>query len=254
MGIEKIGNIFLLFLAFILVAGCATVQYTKRKTILLITQEQETSLGNEAFTQVTSESKLSSDLNQTAIIKKVGSKISAVADKPDFQWDFILIEDTGTVNAFCLPGGKVAFYTGILPLCQDENGIAVVMGHEIAHAIARHGAERMSQGMVTDMVGNLLTEAVAAKTPEAQKAILNGYGMATSIGILLPFSRKHEYEADYIGTILMAKAGYDPRTAVEFWKRMLQHSQGSSMPEFLSTHPNDLKRIAELERRILTKY
>ncbi|MFH1282249.1 MAG: M48 family metallopeptidase [bacterium] len=213
----------------------------------MISVDEEIALGEEAFKQVLKEAKLSNDQEKKDLIQRVGNKLAAVADQPKYNWEFILIDEPNTVNAFALPGGKVAFYTGILPLCKDEAGIAVVMGHEFAHAIARHGAERMSQGMVAGLVGNALSAAVANKTPEAQRAVLDGYGLATNLGVLLPFSRKHEYEADRIGLILMAKAGYHPQAAPDFWKRMLQYSTGQKPPEFLSTHPNDEKRIQELE-------
>ena len=242
-------KLILICLSVCMFAACTTVSYTRRQSLILIPLSEEIALGEEAFAQVRASSVIATD-DRAHLIQSVGNRIAEAANEPKFRWEFILIEDDQTINAFCLPGGKVAFYTGILPLCKDENGIAVVMGHEIAHAVARHGAERMSQGMVTGLVGNALASAVSNKTPEAQQVILSGYGLSSALGVMLPFSRKHEYEADYIGLILMAKAGYDPKEAVNFWKRMHELSGKGAMPEFLSTHPNDEKRIAEIERRI----
>jgi len=237
-------------LLILLLSSCATVEYTGRKSFIIVSESDEIALGERAFSEVVAEEKLSNDREKVEMLNRVGSRIAKVSGKTNYKWEFILIDDPKTVNAFALPGGKVAFYTGILPLCQDEKGVAVVMGHEIGHVIARHGAERISQGIVTNLVGSALQAAITNKTPEAQWAILNGYGFAATAGVLLPFSRKHEYEADYIGLILMAKAGYHPGAAVEFWERMLEHSKGQHIPEFLSTHPNDEKRIAAMKERL----
>jgi len=242
--------IYFFVFSIFLISSCATVPYSKRQSLILISIDEEIALGEEAFKELMKKAKLSEDKEKVEMIERVGRKIAKVADQPKYKWEFVLIEDTKTINAFCLPGGKVAFYTGILPLCKDEEGVAVVMGHEIAHAIARHGAERMSQGMIANLAGNILAVAVANKTPEAQRAILDAYGLGTSLGVILPFSRKHEYEADYIGLILMSKAGYNPNSAVDFWKRMLELSGGKSIPEFLSTHPNDKKRIENIKSHL----
>ena len=235
-------------------AGCAKVPFTGRSALMLMSKEQEIAMGDEAYAQLLKESKIAGEGNEVknrdaALIKKVGEKIAAIADKPEYKWEFVLIDDSSTVNAFCLPGGKVAFYTGILPLCADENGIAVVMSHEIGHAVARHGAERMSQGMLADAAGQVLANVVHATSTARGSVIMNAYGLATNLGVMLPFSRQHEYEADFIGICLMAKAGYDPSAALGFWKRMSELSKGN-IPEFLSTHPSDEKRVAEIERRL----
>jgi predicted Zn-dependent protease len=229
------------------IAGCATVEYSERSALMLISEKEEIVLGEEAFTQIREEARISTDGEWAEVIDRVGERIAAAADKPEYDWEFILIEDDKMVNAFALPGGKVAFYSGILPVCEDEAGIAVVMGHEVAHALARHGAERMSQGMVAGLIGSVLQAAVSNKTPEAQRSILNGYGYAATIGVMLPFSRKHESEADYIGLILMAKAGYNPEEAIRFWEKMSRLSSGQKPPEFFSTHPHDEKRIQALK-------
>jgi predicted Zn-dependent protease len=238
---------FLLVVCFTLVfVACATVEYTDRKRLLLINEQEEEELGKEAFQQVLMESTLSTNEEQVDALNSVGVRIAAVADRPEYEWEFVLIDDPDTVNAFALPGGKVAFYSGIMPVCRTKSGIAVVMGHEVGHVVARHGAERMSQGLVTGLAGAALQAAITGKSPEAQAAIMNGYGIAATTGVLLPFSRKHESEADYIGLILMAKAGYNPQEAVAFWERMSEMSGGSAPPEFLSTHPSNVKRIEDL--------
>ncbi len=237
-------------LSVFLLLGCSSVEYVNRKSTAFIPENQEIALGEEAYGQVLAENELSNDADQTAVLNRVGTRIAAIAERPQYDWEFALIEDPETVNAFALPGGKVAFYTGILPLCGNENGIAVVMGHEVGHVLARHGAERMTQGIATGLAGSALQIAVANKSPAAQTAILSGYGLATTTGVLLPFSRKQEYEADYIGLLLMAKAGYDPREALTFWGRMIELSGGQHPPEFLSTHPSSEKRVKQMEKHL----
>lgn len=227
-----------------------TVPFTNRTSVLAVSSEQEVSLGVKAFDELKATSKFSNNQAQVQLLEKVGKKISAVADRPEYKWEFVLIDDSSTVNAFCLPGGKVAFYTGILPLCRDENGIAVVMGHEIAHAVARHGAERMTDQGFIDIIGKYIDEKTGKLSPEKQKMVLGAYGLAANLGVMLPFSRKHEYEADYIGLILMAKAGYDPSVAVGFWQRMSEMSGGGKVPEFISTHPSDEKRIENIKQKL----
>ncbi len=171
-------------------------------------------------------------------MKRVGKRIAAVANRKDYQWDFRLIESE-TQNAFCLPGGKVAIYQGILPVCEDEAGLAVVMSHEIAHALARHGGERMSQNMASDGAKVLIDKVAGKYVPEKKELLMQAYGVGSKYAVLLPYSRKHESEADQIGLRLMAKAGYDPTVAPEFWTRFGSMKEGDSMPEFLSTHPSD---------------
>jgi predicted Zn-dependent protease len=237
--------------AAVLVAGvlqaCETVPYTERQQLVLISEDQEIALGAKAYEQILDESKLSDDDAANRMVRRIGSRIAAVADKNDYEWEFRVIQDDKTANAFALPGGKVAVYTGLLPITQDEAGLAVVMGHEIAHALARHGAERMSQTELANLVGAGLLEMVNAGDPRTVELVRAAYGATAQIGFLLPYGRAQESEADRIGLILMAKAGYDPRRAVEFWRRMAQQSKGSP-PEFLSTHPNDERRIAQIEQ------
>ena len=232
-----------------LVLACSTVEYTGRTRIILISEEQELELGRQAYQQVLAEGKLSRNARQIEVVQRVGQRIAAVADRPQFEWEFVVIDDRKTVNAFCLPGGKVAFYTGILPVCKHETGLAVVMGHEVAHAVARHGAERISQALVLELGADILAGVIAGKDPEHQKEVASLLGVGFGIAFALPFSRKHESEADHIGLMLMAKAGYDPREAPRFWDRM-EKLGGKEPPQFLSTHPSHEKRKEDLEALI----
>jgi len=227
--------------------GCVSAPYTQRKQFILISGPEESELGLQAFQQVKKESRLSQDPAAIDLVTRVGRRIAQAADRPDYDWEFVVINDPKTVNAFCLPGGKVAFYTGILPVCKGEAGVAVVMGHEVSHALARHGAERISQGELAQLGQKVLAVAVSERSPEAQQGIMTAYGLGAQVSVLLPFSRTQESEADHIGLILMAKAGYDPRAAVSFWQRMAQLSKGQAPPEFLATHPGDEKRVQHIE-------
>jgi predicted Zn-dependent protease len=229
-------------------AACKSVPYTKRKQLVLVSAGEETALGQSAYTDALSKAKVSTDAAATAMVKRVGERIAAVSDRPDFKWEFNLLDDPKTINAWCLPGGKVAVYSGILPVAQDDDGLAVVLGHEISHALARHGSERMSQGLLAQLGGVALGAAMASKPAETQQLAQQAYGAGAQVGVLLPFSRAQESEADHIGLILMAKAGYEPGTAVEFWRRMSKAAGGKdSTPEFLRTHPLDEKRIKAIE-------
>jgi predicted Zn-dependent protease len=178
----------------------------------------------------------------------VGKRIAAAANQPDYKWEFNVIQGKD-VNAFCLPGGKVAFWEGIMPLCDTDAKIAVVMGHEVAHAIAHHGAERMSQGMGANIVGEALAIGLGKADPGVRENVLQAYGLGAQVGVMLPFSRKQESEADHIGLILMSKAGYDPHVALDFWDSMRKLG-GQKPPEFLSTHPADSTRIEQISRWI----
>ena len=224
-----------LFLVALALAGCATVPYTKRTQLLLVSKEEENKLGATAFQQVLSKSRLDHREHVVRSVEEVGRRLAQVADRPDFHWQFVVIDDDKQVNAFCLPGGKVAVYTGILPVAQTTTGLAVVMGHEIAHAIARHGAERMSQGMAVQAGGLVLGGLFGGGA--SSSAVMAAYGLGAQYGVLLPYGRAQESEADHIGLMLMARAGYDPHEALAFWQRM-ERTGGGSTPEFLSTHPS----------------
>ena len=243
-----------------LLASCATVPITERRTLHLVSDQELTAMSLEEYHKVLQQSKLSHDPAKVQMVRTVGSKIAKatedllrekglVEDLQNYKWEFNLIEDDKTVNAWCMPGGKVAVYTGILPLTQDETGLAVVMGHEIAHAVAKHGDERMSQGLLAQMGGVALSVLLSTQPGAASDLFLQAYGVGAQVGFLLPYSRVQESEADRIGLTLMAKAGYDPREAVPFWKRMNEKG-GSRPPEFLSTHPAPETRITEIEAHL----
>jgi len=249
-----------LVLTLLIIISCATVPITGRQQLNIIPQSELLALSFSSYDQVLAESQLSHDKTQVRMIKRVGARISASAEAflkennlssqvKNYQWEFNLIEDDQMVNAWCMPGGKVAFYTGILPICQDETGIAVVMGHEVAHALANHGGERMSQGVLTQLGGMALNEALKNKPEETRAIALTAFGVGAQVGVLLPYSRMHESEADHIGLILMAKAGYNPQEAVPFWERM-NAGAGARPPEFLSTHPAPETRIDNLKKQL----
>ncbi len=232
-----------------LILACQTVPLTGRSQLILMSEQEEASLGLQSYQQVLKESKLSQDPKANEMVKRVGMKLAAVSGRTDYDWEFNVIEDDKIVNAFALPGGKVAVYTGLLPITRDETGLSVVLSHEIGHAIARHGAERLSTQELVQIGEIGLIVALGAKDPQTIKAIDTAYGVGTGVGVLLPFSRQHESEADHIGLILMAKAGYDPQTAVEFWQRMLEAKKDKKAPpEFLSTHPSDELRIQQIKQ------
>ena len=222
--------------------GCAAAPYTGRSQLILVSEGQEASLGDEAYRHALRDSVVSRSPEAERLVRKVGEKIAAVANKPEYKWEFTVINDPETVNAFALPGGKVAAYTGIFGPAHDEAGLAVVLGHEVAHALARHPAERMSQGMLAQLGGAGLSIALG-NNPGLANIVMQAYG----VGVALPFNRSQETEADHIGLILMAKAGYDPRVSIDLWERMEKKDGGKgAQPEFLSTHPGYETRIQQL--------
>lgn len=238
-----------------ILVGCTKVPVTGRRQLNMLPESQLMSMSLTQYQSFLKENKTITGSNDAKLVKSVGSKISAAVQTylkkhkqgdriKNFKWEFNLVDDE-TVNAWCMPGGKVVFYTGILPITKDEKGMAVVMGHEIAHAIARHGNERMSQGLIVQGGGIALSVALAEKPELAQGLFLQSYGIGSQLG-MLKFSRMHESEADKMGLIFMAMAGYDPREAVKFWERMAAQG-GSKPPQFLSTHPSDATRIADLK-------
>jgi predicted Zn-dependent protease len=234
----------------LVLTGCQTVPVTGRKGLDLIPADQEMQLGLASFEQLKSNTPASHDAAVNAMVKRVGEKIAQVAgkDMPNAQWEFVVFESK-EANAFCLPGGKVGVYTGILPITKDEAGLATVLGHEVAHAVAHHGAERMSQEMVMQGGGQLLASGLGNADPRWQQAAITAYGLGSQVGVMLPYSRKHESEADHIGLIYMARAGYQPEDAVLFWERFSEYSKahgGSGTPSFLRTHPLDEVRIQQL--------
>ena len=232
----------------LLFASCKEVPVTERKQLILIPESGEMKLGEDAFRKIIKESKLSNNRGVVDKVKKAGRLIAKASNRANYKWEFIVIEDDSTANAFCLPGGKIGIYTGILPYTKDEKGLAAVIGHEVGHAIARHGAERMSTALLAQAGQIALNLIVDVDDPMVLDALNQAYGLGTEIGVILPFSRKQELEADRIGVSLMDKAGYNPIGALEFWKRMKQGRQGEKPLVYLSTHPVDDKRIVEIEK------
>lgn len=250
----------LIVMISLLLFACATVPITERKTVHLLPDTELISLSLQQYNEILKKSKLSNDPAKVHRVKKVGEGIAKATEEfmkesgmesevKNYKWEFNLIEDDKAVNAWCMPGGKVAVYTGILPITKDENGLAVVMGHEIAHALAKHGNERMSQALLAQLGAVGLSVALSQKPAQTQQIFMAAYGVGAQVGFMLPYSRLHESEADRIGLILMAKAGYDPREAVPFWKRMNEKG-GSRPPEFLSTHPAPETRIQRIQSLI----
>lgn len=227
--------------ALLLLWACSTVPYTQRSQLVLLPESQELALGAAAFEEVLQKEKAVSDPRLVDPVREVGLRIAAVAERPDYEWEFAVLRKDDTVNAFALPGGKVAVYTGLFPVAATRSGLAAVLGHEVAHVLARHGAERMSQGLLLEIGAAGIAAALGGASPTTRQAILQAYGLGAQIGYLLPFSRSQESEADHIGLILMAKAGYDPRAALGLWDRMeeaAQREERGAPPEFLSTHPS----------------
>ena len=248
-----------LFLLLLFFVGCKTVPITGRQKLSIFPESQVMSMSFQQYDQVIGEAQLSTNREQVAMIKRVGTRIQKAVEEylrstghaevlEGFAWEFNLIE-SDQVNAWCMPGGKVAFYTGILPICQDETGVAVVMGHEVAHAIAGHGSERMSQQAVAQLGQQVVSIATMNESAEMQAIYMAAFGLGVQYGALLPFSRKHESEADEMGLIFMALAGYDPREAPAFWERMAAQG-GQKPPEFMSTHPSDDRRIRDLKAQL----
>jgi predicted Zn-dependent protease len=235
-------------MAAIAFAACETVPYTGRSQLQLISPQQESEMGVQAFQQIVGKAKLSNDAASSEMVTRVGKRIAAVTGHPEYQWEYRLIQDDKQVNAFALPGGKVAVYTGILPVTKDENGLAAVLGHEIGHVVARHGGERMSQQMGVNVAVETLA-GLSSGNPLVVQSVSALLGAGASVGVLLPWGRAQESEADHLGLILMAKAGYDPHAARDLWVRMAELSaKGSGKPPaFLSTHPSEATRITQIE-------
>ena len=260
----KIINLFKvvvsLIVVLIIINACSTIPITGRKQLNLYPESEMISMSLTQYDEFLKENKLSTNKEQTAMVKSVGQKIAKAVEEymtqnnlqsrvEGFQWEFNLVVEDETPNAWCMPGGKVVVYTGLLPYTKTEAGLAVVMGHEIAHAVARHGNERMSQQMGMQLGQIALATALQEKPEQTQQIFMSAYGVGSQLGVMLPYSRLHESEADKMGLIFMAMAGYDPNVAVEFWERMAQ-SGGQKPPEFLSTHPSDQTRIKDLKKFI----
>ena len=266
-------NKFKLYTSFALVIffmNCGTNPFTGKSTLALVPNSQILPMSFEQYNKVLEEAKVINDTDDAMMIKRVGQKIANASERylqengyenytDNYKWEFNLIDDD-QVNAWAMPGGKIAFYTGILPIAENETGVAAIMGHEVAHALANHGQQRMSASQIQQTVGAVGTIALGNEDQQTQELFSTAYGVGSQIGVMLPFSRKHETEADEIGIKLMAIAGYNPDEAAELWKRMKANSGGNSPPQFLSTHPSNDERIKNLQnmapeaRKIAEKY
>jgi len=249
--------VWLIVLCWLLVLSCQTVPITGREQLSLVSSEQIRAMSLDAYRDFLSKNEVIRGTPEAEQVKRVGVRIKSAVERyfaernmsaqlSGYAWEFNLIKDPG-VNAWAMPGGKVAVYTGILPITREDQGLAVVMGHEIAHVVANHGNERMSQALLAQMGGTALSVALSEQPVQTQQIFAAAFGLGTQVGILLPYSRLQESEADHLGLIFMAIAGYDPRGAVDFWQRMAAQKGGGSTPEFLSTHPTSSTRIENIK-------
>ncbi|MEE8299306.1 MAG: M48 family metallopeptidase [Thermodesulfobacteriota bacterium] len=241
--------LFIFALISLPILSCYKAPVTGRSQFIIITQSQENEMGLTAFKEVLKNEQISTNQSYNNAVTRVGQRIAAVSDTQNYKWDFKVIEDDEQINAFALPGGKVAVYTGILPVAETDAGLATVMAHEVAHVAARHGGERVSTGILAQLGAVGVGAAMGGSDPFVYEAVMQAYGLGANVGVLLPFSRSQESEADRIGLVYMAKAGYDPREAVAFWQRMDEAVKGNPQPpEFLSTHPGYGTRIRNLQQ------
>lgn len=238
----------ILFLFSALVIACYKAPVTGRNQLILLSPAHEAQLGLEAFQQLSKQEKISKNPSYNASVERVAQRIAKVSHSPDLDWETKVFDEDETINAFALPGGKIGVYTGILKVAETEAGLATVIGHEVAHATARHGGERVSAGILAQMGQAALQVALSNGNPAVYNSVMQAYGVGVNVGAILPFSRSQESEADRIGLIYMAEAGYDPREAVKFWQRMNKASKGQAPPEFLSTHPGHQTRVNNLNR------
>jgi len=242
----KITATVILALLFI---GCTKAPITGRSQFIMVSPQQEMALGLKSAQEVLKTEKISTNPQQNAMVKRVGERIAAVTGQNNYAWEFFVIDKDDEPNAFCLPGGKVFVYSGIFKYAANDDELAAVMGHEIGHALARHGAERMSSGQLTQMTGQVLGAVMQGRgNPQNTAAVMQAFGIGSQLGIMLPHSRTQEYEADHIGLVLMAKAGYNPQSALSFWKKFSQ--SGGTPPEYLSTHPAPQHRIEQIKALI----
>lgn len=235
--------------ALLALSACSKVPVTGRRQYNLIPESIMMGIGKQAYQETISDSKVVKEGDNVEVLQSVGKKIANVANRDDYEWRYKLIKDSDTINAWCMPGGKIAFYTGILPVLKNEAGMGFVMGHEVGHAVAHHGAERLSQQLTVlgGLAGLALYMEKNSEMSDEKKAIILGaIGVGAEVGILLPFSRKHESEADSIGVMFMAGAGYPPSESIKIWDRMEKETGGSVLPAFLSTHPSNENRKENL--------
>lgn len=236
----------LLLAGLFVLAGCYTVPETGRRSLSLVSSDQMASMAIQQFEAMKEQTPVSTNRAYNAQLQRVGARIreSVGYDSPDAQWEFVVFEDDA-LNAFAMPGGKVGVNTGMMDFVRSDDELAVVIGHEIAHVMARHASERYSQALGASAIGAGLGLAVKDQDPEVRSAVMAAYGIGAQVGLMLPYSRLHESEADYIGLLYSARAGYDPRVAIDFWQRMAEEG-GERPPEFLSTHPDPANRIDRL--------
>ena len=255
----------LLFSILLLLSSCGSVPVTGRKQVLLVSDSEVLASSLTQYSDYMKSAPISTDAKGKAMVTRVGKKIAAATEEylrangfanevQNFAWEFNLVKDN-QVNAFCMPGGKIVVYEGLLKLCSSDDELAVVVGHEVAHAVAKHSNERISQQLLTQYGAQILSQALSEKSASIQKIGNAVYGLGAQYGVTLPFSRKHESEADYMGLIFMAMAGYNPNTAISVWQKM-SASGGASVPEFMSTHPSDATRISDIQKHLpeLEKY
>lgn len=249
-----------LFLASALIVSCSKNALTGKSQLTLLPESELQTMAVQEYQSFLSKSKVVgvSNNRDAEMVRRVGQRITqaveayyaekGMSDKlAGFKWEYNLVDDKA-VNAWCMPGGKIVVYTGLLPITQNEAALAAVMGHEVSHALLQHGNQRMSQGLLQQLGGVALAVAVANKPQETQNLFMNAYGVGSTVGVMLPFSRKHELQADQYGLIWTAMAGYNPQEAIALWERMEKASNGQSPPEFLSTHPSEGRRIDELKK------
>jgi predicted Zn-dependent protease len=253
-------SLYLLLTLFLFLLACETVPITGRQQLSLIPAGEISAMSLNAYEDFLSKHDVIEGTTESKMVKRVGSRIQNAVEKyfadhnmadrlKGYNWEFNLVKDP-SVNAWAMPGGKVVVYTGILPVAGGEEGLAVVMGHEISHAVAGHGNERMSQGLLTQLGGVALSAALTQYPAQTQQIFMTAFGVGTQVGVLLPYSRLQESEADHLGLIFMAMAGYDPHVAVDFWQRMSSEKKGGAPPQFLSTHPSDQSRIENIKKLI----
>ena len=236
-------------LTLLLLVACQTVPITGRSQLQLLPESEEMRMGLQAYQEILRKSPISHDPALTDLVTRVGRRIAEATGRRDLPWEFKVIDDNRQINAFALPGGKVAVYTGILPVTRDDTGLAAVLGHEVSHVIAHHGGERVSQQLLVQAGLTATMAALSRGDPQTVRSVSSLLGAGAAVGLILPWSRQQESEADHLGLIFMAKAGYDPRAARDFWMRMAEAARDKGRPpEFLSTHPADVTRIRQIEQ------
>ena len=247
-------------IAILILASCGSVPLTGRKQMLLVSDSELLTASLTQYDEYMKSATKSTDKTKSAMVERAGKKIASATEAylkqnglekelSNFSWDFSLIK-SDDVNAFCMPGGKIVVYEGLLPLMSSEDELAVVIGHEVAHAVAKHSNERMSQELLAQYGSSILNAALSTKSSAMQTIGGTVFGLGAQLGVMLPYSRQHEYEADYMGLVFMTMAGYNPSTAVAFWQKMSSASGGGNSSDFMSTHPSDSKLIAEIQRRL----